>query len=192
MSGRGSDFESLAQAALDRKDHREVLLLLMDAYGDAVYHFCRRQLRDEHLAEDVRQQSFAQAFEDLPRFSRRSSLRTWLFGIAHHRCQDTLKARRRFDARVETSDRLPDAQDDAPLQDVRLEEARRAQAVADCLEGLAPAARAAVGLRFTHGFTFEQMATICGEKATTLQARVARALPALRQCLENRGVTYVE
>jgi DNA-directed RNA polymerase specialized sigma24 family protein len=51
---------------------------------------------------------------------------------------------------------------------------------------LAEAARTAVLLHYQQGFTFEEMAVICGEKPGTLQARVARALKALRACVEAR------
>ena len=45
----------------------------------------------------------------------------------------------------------------------------------------------AVVLRYQHGFTFEEMAVICNEKPGTLQARVSRALPLLRACVERTG-----
>ena len=44
-------------------------------------------------------------------------------------------------------------------------------------------------LRFKSGRSYEEMSDILGEKAATLQARVARALPALRRCLEENGVS---
>jgi DNA-directed RNA polymerase specialized sigma24 family protein len=44
--------------------------------------------------------------------------------------------------------------------------------------------RTAVLLRYQQGFTFAEMARICGEKPGTLQARVARALPLLRAWIE--------
>ena len=65
------------------------------------------------------------------------------------------------------------------------------QRVARCkigLEKLEPHVRIAVVLRYQEGFSYEQMAQICHEKPATLQARVARAMPLLRRCLENKGV----
>jgi DNA-directed RNA polymerase specialized sigma24 family protein len=41
-------------------------------------------------------------------------------------------------------------------------------------------------LRFQQGLSFEEMSAICREKPGTLQARVARALPVLRDCIEMR------
>jgi RNA polymerase sigma-70 factor (ECF subfamily) len=41
-------------------------------------------------------------------------------------------------------------------------------------------------LRFREGLGFDEMAGLSDEKPGTLQARVARALPVLRKCLERR------
>lgn len=181
--------EEEALEALDRGDRRRALTILMRDYGTPVFHYCQQHLRDPDLAEDVHQQVFVQAWTDLPRYSRRSSLKTWLFGIAHHRCQDAAKIRRRFFARFTAQvDELPEVEDPAPVAEDQLVMAAERNDLARCLEALAPAARLAVGLRYTEGFTFEQMAAICREKPGTLQARVARALPAVKKCLERRGL----
>ena len=46
--------------------------------------------------------------------------------------------------------------------------------------------RTAVLLRYQQGFSYEEMAAICHEKAGTLQARVSRALRRLREMMESR------
>ena len=166
-------------------DTRGALRRLMDRHGDAVYRYCGTALRDRWLAEDVQQQVFIEAFRDLPRFAGRSTVRTWLFGIARHRVLDAAKARVRTLAHVEV-DGQADAPDPTPAPGELLDRARLGEALGACLAELDEKSRNAVLLRFQHGFTFEQMAEICGEKAGTLQVRVARALPVLRARLELR------
>ena len=39
-------------------------------------------------------------------------------------------------------------------------------------------------LRYQSGFTFEELAELFSQKPGTLQARVMRALPVLRKCIE--------
>jgi RNA polymerase sigma factor (sigma-70 family) len=187
-----ADVEQEALAALDRSDRAEALRILMKGYGAALYDHCRRTLRDEALAQDVHQQCFVQAWADLARFARRSTLKAWLFGIAHHRCLDAAKVGRRRIARLHPVAEVPEVVDPAPAAEDRLAQRSLEQALALCLQALAPAARAAVALRYTEGFSYEQMADICGEKAGTLQARVARSMPALRDCLKARGVLHGE
>jgi DNA-directed RNA polymerase specialized sigma24 family protein len=60
------------------------------------------------------------------------------------------------------------------------------EALEACLMSLSPAARDAILLHYQQDLSFEEAAEIAGEKPGTLQMRVARALPALRACLEAR------
>jgi RNA polymerase sigma factor (sigma-70 family) len=174
-------------AHLTRGDNRAALTALMSRYGVPVYRFCAQMLRNEVLADDVHQQVFVQAYRDLPRFERRSALRTWLFGIARHRCLDAIKIEGRRGRRFPLDDE-PGADDGeiGPSVVERMAAAELAGALEHCLDELAPATKSAVLLRFREGLGFEEMAAMHDEKPGTLQARVARALPVLRKCLERR------
>src|SRR5262245_14618748 len=79
---------------IQRGDLRSALTSLMRRHGVAVYRYCREELHDRTLADDVHQQIFIQAYRDLMRFAGRSTLRTWLFAIARHRVLDAAKSRR--------------------------------------------------------------------------------------------------
>ncbi len=158
--------------------------LLMRRYGDDVFRFCATELRDRALAEDVQQVVFLQAYHHLARFAGKSSLRTWLFAIARHRVLDSSKARRR--ARAHLEDAPVDATDPALPIDQQLDAARAQRDLAECLARLGEPIRTALLLRYQQGFSFDEMAVICGERAGTLQARVARALPRLKAMLEAR------
>lgn len=193
MTGTGtqperlSDPESDALAALDRGDREAALTLLMGAYGTEIHRFCRRMVAEEELAEEAHQMTFVQAFEGLSRFSRRSSLRTWLFSIARHRCLDALKVSRRRRRRFGPEPEAPDAPDPAAGADERLAARDRSRALQRCLQELAPPIRSAILLRFHQELTYPEIAVICGERPATLQARVARSMPTLRRCLEGLG-----
>jgi len=182
------DPEQDALAALARGSRDEALAVLMRAYGSAVYRYCRQMVADDDLAQEVHQMTFIQAHEGLARFGRRSSLRTWLFGIARHRCLDLLKMDRRRQRRFDPLDAAPDLPGPDPNVEDRLEERARNRALADCLRILAPRVRDAVLLRFQQGLSYPEIARLTDEKAPALQIRVARALPILRRCLEEKGM----
>ena len=183
-----SDPEYLALAALDRGKPEEALSILMRAYGTAVYRYCRQMAGSDDLAEEIQQLTFVQAYEGLAKFARRSSLRTWLFGIARHRCLDLAKMNRRRLRRFGPLEDVPDmAAPDRSVEE-RLSEDSRARALERCLQGLGPRVRDAVLLRFQHGLSYPEIARISGEKPPALQVRVARALPILRRCLEEKGM----
>ena len=177
-----------ALAALDRGSPAEALAVLMRVYGSAVYRYCRRMVADDDLAQEVHQMTFIQAYEGLARFGRRSSLRTWLFGIARHRCLDLLKMDRRRRSRFDPLDSAPDLPGPGATVEDLLAERSRARLLADCIRSLAPRARDTVLLRFQQGLSYPEIARLSDEKAPALQIRVARALPLLRRCLEEKGV----
>jgi RNA polymerase sigma-70 factor (ECF subfamily) len=164
-------------------DLEGALRLLMQRHGDAVYRFVRNALRDEARADDVHQRIFIEAYRDLPRFAGRSSLRTWLFAIARYRVIDAAKVRVREEGRLGEGDGA-DAPDPRPSPGEQIDDVRLRAALARCLDKLGEHIRTAVLLRYQQGFSFEEMADTMREKAGTLQARVSRALPVLRECIE--------
>jgi RNA polymerase sigma-70 factor (ECF subfamily) len=180
---READPDSDVIGLVANGDMTGALRSLMRRHGTSVYRYCREALRDTALAEDVQQQVFMAAFRDLPRFSGRSTVRTWLFAIARHRVLDAAKSRRRARSHVDGDDaaHVPDPR---PSAGERMDDARLREALLDCLQKLAPHVLTALLLRFQQGFTFEEMAEVCHEKSGTLQAQVSRAMPALRTCIE--------
>lgn len=180
--------DGLAMQALSQGDRRAALVVLMKAYGTAIHRYCHKVLRSRPLAEDVHQLVFIQAFEDLDTFEGSSSFRPWLYAIANHRCLDALKAKRRWFSRFVLGQEPPEEMDPAPSGEDRALARGTSEALEGCLGKLKPHVRIAVVLRYQEGFSYEEMATICNERAATLQVRVARAMPVLRQCLENKGI----
>jgi RNA polymerase sigma factor (sigma-70 family) len=187
--GEAADPEREALAALDRADWDGALAVLMRVYGTPLYRYCREMVVDSDLADDVHQMTFVQAHQSLPRFAGRSSLRTWLFGIARHRCLDALKMDRRRRGRFRRMEEAPDRPNPGKSVEERLADRSLALALEICLGKLAPRIREAVLLRFQQGLSYPEIARISGEEPATLQARVARALPVLRRCIEEQGVS---
>jgi RNA polymerase sigma-70 factor (ECF subfamily) len=164
-------------------DMTSAIRLLMQRHGPPVYRYCREALGDAALAEDVHQQVFIEAYRDLPKFKGNSLVRTWVFAIARHRILDAAKARQRANSHIERADATA-VPDPKPSAGERIDDVRLKEALVSCLGKLRDQVRTAVLLRFQQGFTFEDMAEVCREKAGTLQAKVTRALPVLRTCIE--------
>jgi RNA polymerase sigma-70 factor (ECF subfamily) len=178
--------EPAVLAALERGRFEDALSLLMRAYGSAVYRYCRQMTGDDDLAQEAHQMTFVQAYEGLPRFAGRSALRTWLFGIARHRCLDLLKVTRR--RRQRFGEEIAETAAPGGTVEETLTERSRARELIRCLGRLAPRVRDTLLLRFQQGLSYPDIARLSNEKAPALQVRVARALPLLRRCLEEGGM----
>jgi RNA polymerase sigma factor (sigma-70 family) len=177
-----------AIAALSRGDRRGALAVLIKEYGQAVHRYCARVLGSRSLADDIHQIVFTQAFTDIASFSGTSTFRPWLYAIANHRCLDVLKGQRCFRARFDLRAELPEAPCARPSAEDQAHALALNDALNECLTSLNPRVRSAVVLRYMEDFTYEEMARICHERPGTMQARVARALPVLRRCLDRKGV----
>lgn len=185
-----------ALSAIDRADYRTALRVLMDLYGEPLHRFCAEQLSDVHQADDVLQMVFIQAYDGLPGFARRSSLKTWLYSIARHRCLDEARGRRRWRRIFHWPGRLPEvAAEVLDPEDMHgqgetseTEPSSLSAQLEDCLGRLSAKVRESLTLRYRHSLPYEDIAEVTGARAGTVRVRVLRCLPLLRRCLESKGV----
>src|ERR1051325_6064382 len=68
---RSDDPDAAIVALIDRGERAAALTALMRRHGVAVYRYCREELHDRTLADDVHQQIFIQAHRDLRSEERR-------------------------------------------------------------------------------------------------------------------------
>lgn len=174
-------------AAIARGEFREALTKIDERHGAALYRFVRNLTGSDHLSDDVYQTILVEVYRDLSTFGGRSSLRTWLFSVARHRCLDALKADRRRAARFESTESAPDVADVRPRADERMSDEQVLAALEHCLEQLPPELKMVLLLRFQEGFAYDDIARITRLRNDTLRARVSRAMPALRTCIERQG-----
>jgi RNA polymerase sigma-70 factor (ECF subfamily) len=174
-------------AALDTGNYSIAIEILLMLYGDYIYAYCRRVLGNTTEAEDVSQTVFAQALQDLKDLSGPHVARLWLRGIARHRCMDRLRARRRDFQVLDNGDlctlvdrQLGFAQGDS--------DPRIAKALDECLDCLDARSRELLVLRYHDELSFDEISKLTSDTPGALRVRLSRALPALRRCLEGKGV----
>lgn len=168
--------------ALARGDRSGALSLLMGAYGSQVYRYCHRMV-GEALADDVHQTTFVAAYESFASFRGEANVRTWLYGIARHRCLDAI----RRDRRSKQREGPPETMDVAAPESGEDDRLGARDILEKCFQLLKPQVREAVILRYQDGYSYPEMAALCAEEPSALQMRVARALPILRKCIESRS-----
>jgi len=166
-----------------RGEQDRALRLLMERHGRDVYRFCVKMVRDRTLAEDVHQQVFISAHRDLLQFSGRSTIRSWLFGIARNRALDALRCRARQGSRRADLDEIAAVLDPRPPATEAMD---RRRLLETALASLEETARNVILLRFGLGMSFDEMARDLDQSAAVLRMRVSRALRQLRVVLEAR------
>jgi RNA polymerase sigma factor (sigma-70 family) len=144
-----------------------------------LFSFLAYRTGDRALAEDLLADAFERALRARRRFDRqRGSQKTWLYAIALNVLRDHAR-RQGAEARAfERTGARGDALEDAALAGVEDREQ-----LARALAGLAPEEREAIALRFGAELTVPEMAEVLGEKLTTMEGRVYRALRKLREAI---------
>ena len=159
-------------AAGDRAALRE----LYDRHSAALAAFVSRYTSDRGEIEEIVQDTMLAAWHGAGRFAGRSSVRSWLFGIARRRAADI---HRRW--RPETADaKLDTLSDHAPGPEAwALAQAGEDELLA-AMERLSPIHREVLELVFVHHFAFAEIAEMLDIPIGTVKSRLNHARKALR------------
>ena len=157
----------------------------MGAYGKLITGFALRIVRQHELAKDIRQTVFLEAFQGFDRFEGRSSLWSWLCGIAYHRSLDELRRLRRASAGDdrELLDRLV-----GPPDSTDVDRVAKRRALEQCLGELSVPMRTQLLMRCFLGLSYAEIGEVVGAPHSTVQVRMSRVLPRLRRCLRGEGL----
>jgi RNA polymerase sigma-70 factor (ECF subfamily) len=165
----------LAEAVerLRRRFHDE-----SDALRPALHRFCSRMLGSVTDGEDAVQETLALAFYKLPDLAQEESLKPWLFRIAHNKCMDLLRARRRFavlDEEVLVTEH--------PEQETEAQELAE-RALVNLVVRLPPRERASVVLKDVLEYTLEETAEMTDSSVGSVKAALHRGRAKLRELSE--------
>jgi RNA polymerase sigma-70 factor (ECF subfamily) len=166
-AGDGETDETTVLALAARDGDRAAQAAFVRATQTEVWRFTAA-LVDPGSADDLTQETFLRAFRALDTFAGRSSVRTWLLGIARRTCADHLRAvvrRRRLDVRLAAQ-----AHTDLPHPDP----AQRLGAE-DLLARVGEERRTAFVLTQVLGLSYAEAAAVEEVPIGTIRSRVARA-----------------
>ena len=152
-------------------------------HAQALYAFLSYRTGDRVLAEDLLADTFERALRARWRFDRRkASEKTWLYSIAlnllrdqYRRASTEAKALQRVAATVSAG------------SSGGIEHISDRDLVARGMEALSEEEREAIALRFGAELTVPEIARLSGQKLTTVEGRVYRALRKLREALDSPG-----
>ena len=143
----------------------------------AIYRLLVHLTRDVHRAEDLCQETFAAGWTKIGSFGGRSSLRTWLHGIAYRRFLDWRRTQRI--APLALSD-MPIAAE-APLEQLVSDE--QDETLHDALNRLEDADREILVLHYLQDLRYREIAELTGEPIGTIKWRTSAALRRLKRLL---------
>ncbi len=164
-----------------RKGDLDSLSELIPLYQNRLYRYLVRLVFDAATAEDLFQETWLRASDNIRRYDPNRSFDHWLFSIAHNLAIDHLR-RRKPEALIE--DFVPAVnQAAAPAAEAldRLLDTERAAALSNAIGELPAAYREVLTLRFEEGMKLDQIARVTGAPLPTVKSRLSRALGNLRK-----------
>lgn len=156
---------------------------LYQRYHVDIYNYLLRLIHDRRVAEDLLQEVFVAVWQGAARFRGRSSVKNWVFRIAHNQAVNWL---RRL-SRLPLESDLKDLGSDFDVESLSLRH-WRAKQVHEALDELTPNHRAVVELAFVHGLSYAEIAEVVGCPLGTVKSRMSYALRYLGGLLRGQGL----
>jgi len=148
-------------------------------HSSRVYGLCLRLTRDPSVAEDCTQETFINAWRNLPNFEGRSALGTWLHRIA---VNASLARARRGTLEIVPQ---PANEDDEPMFEGEAPDDTPPMDVEAAVGSLPEGARHVLVLYGIYGYTHEEAAGMLGIAVGTCKAQLHRARRLLRERLDS-------
>ncbi|MCK5849651.1 MAG: sigma-70 family RNA polymerase sigma factor [Kiritimatiellae bacterium] len=142
-------------------------------------------------AEDVVMETYLKAWQALPGFNRRSSLKTWLFRIANNCALDFIRARQRRTKHVVNENdqepnmiaRIPDEKQDAP--NTIMERDEIVTMVQNALSKIPEEHSITLQLRYTDGLSYSEIAASTGVSIGTVMSRIFNGKKKLQKIMQS-------
>jgi RNA polymerase sigma-70 factor (ECF subfamily) len=158
--------------------------------ADTLYNFARYLCRDDALAEDLMQDTFARALDAQAQFVPGSNLKAWLFRILRNAHVDGRRRARRSPVALSPNDdeREPATQEVWLRGDIEIDRLRSlvARDIESALSRLSDDARTVILLDL-EGCTETEIANVMDVAIGTVKSRLARARAVLREQLQEYG-----
>jgi RNA polymerase sigma-70 factor (ECF subfamily) len=148
---------------------RWAMRVLFDRHKTRVFRFILRMVRDRALAEDLLNDAFLEVWLNADRFAGRSSVSTWLLGIARHKALTALAARRPEQLDDEVAANIVDS---APDPERALAGKQRAMILRRAIDSLAAQHREIIDLVYGQGKTIGEIAELLRIPANTVKSRM--------------------
>ncbi len=150
---------------------------LVSRYSVRLYRFLRHRTSNAHDAEDLVQDTFVRAFENIGRYRSSYCFSTWLFTIARRLASSRLRSLRRSQRVVEMNSGVPEPGDVLAQQETR-------QSLWAAARGLSPNQYQVLRLRYAEDMSIKQIAKVMGKSQVSVKVLLYRARVHLAERLQ--------
>lgn len=165
----------------------EALTHIIRQFRDGLMLYLNGYVQDLAVAEELTEDTFLKLVLKKPRFSARSSFKTWLYTIGRNLALDHLRRSRRSHLSLEDCLELPDQAQGLEAAYIHQQDQL---AVHQVMKGLKQEYRQVLWLIYFEGFSCGEAGRIMGKSQHSTEMLVSRARQALRAKLIEEGHHY--
>ena len=180
FTGQAITATEMALVARARTGDDHAFEVLVRQYRNRVLNVAWRIVSDADAAQDVAQETFIKAYQQLPRFRGKSKFGTWLYRIAVNEARGHLRAQRRWQARWEKQATLQAVQPMSP------EVGERAGPIVGLLQELPEKQRIVLALFYLQELSVAEIARAVRAPTGTVKAWLSRGRQRLRELAQER------
>jgi len=151
---------------------------IYNLYSKAMYNICYRILGVQEVAEDVLQEAFVNAFQNIRSYQRRASFGAWLKKIVVNKAISYL--RKQQVEMVELDDRI-DFKNDENVDDIDL--IMKVDTIREAIQKLPNGFRVVFSLYLLEGYDHREISEILGISESTSKSQYNRAKKKLKEIL---------
>jgi RNA polymerase sigma-70 factor (ECF subfamily) len=141
---------------------------LVSRHSARLYQFLQHRTSNAHDAEDLVQDTFVRAFENIGRYRSSYCFSTWLFAIARRLASSRLRSLRRSQSVVEMNSGVPEPGDLLAQQETR-------QSLWAAARGLPPNQYQVLRLRYAEDMSIKQITKVMGKSQVNVKVLLYRA-----------------
>ncbi len=152
----------------------------MEEYKDSLYYSIYRIVLQEHIAEELFQETWLKAIERRHTYDTSRSFAPWLFRIARNLCFDHLRSRKRHQEKeyLAVSENPTGDVDFLPQEEEK---------VNVCLQHIPPKYRDVIHFRFYEELSLQEISYIIKRPVGTVKSRINRGLKSLKGAWETHA-----
>jgi RNA polymerase sigma-70 factor (ECF subfamily) len=167
------------------KGDRLAFRTLYARHNVRVFRFILRFIKDEGQAEDLIGEVFLDVWRQADRFEGRSSVSTWILGMARFKALSSLRKTTEAELDEDKAAAIADEADNPETVSQKLD---KAKAIRRCIDQLSPEHREIVDLVYYQEKSISEVAEIVGIPENTVKTRMFYARKRLQELMQSAGV----
>lgn len=165
---------------------------LVDKYERALYFHILKMVKDREQIEDLVQEAFVKAFDNLNTYSSNYAFSTWLYRIATNNTIDYLRKKKLKTLSIDKPKKTRDGEmqmqlpDDSASTDRDIIKKQRKEIVQNAIEELPQKYRKVIQLRHMEEKSYKEISDILDKPLGTVKAHIFRARELLYKALKDK------